>query len=185
DVSSRVAALQVSPARARRVWYLRNSPAPDVLQILSPLRGWQSRQPFTHGWRPGLISNAASRLILLTLTVTVLVSCAAKKAEKADEEHVVTVDVAPVLSSSISLKVTADALLYPLQQAAIVPKISAPIKKFYVDRGARVREGQLLAELEDSDLAGALTENRAALEQAQAISQPVSRAGVPEDAQKA
>ena len=184
DVSSRVAALEVSPARERWVWNLRKSPAPDGRQILSPFRGWHSRQPFTQGWRPGLFSNAASRLILLTLTVTVLVSCAAKKAEKADEEHVVTVDVAPVLSSSISLKVTADALLYPLQQAAIVPKISAPIKKFYVDRGARVREGQLLAELENRDLAGAVTENQANYDQAEANYQTVSKATVPEEAQK-
>src|SRR5437870_2811665 len=184
DVSSRVAALEVSPARERWVWNLRKSPAPDGRQILSPLRGWHSRQPFTQGWRPGLFSTAASRLILLTLTVTVLASCAAKKAEKADEEHVVTVDVAPVLSSSISLKVTADALLYPLQQAAIVPKISAPIKKFYVDRGARVREGQLLAELENRDLAGAVTENQANYDQAEANYQTVSKATVPEEAQK-
>src|SRR2546425_1395423 len=185
DVSSRVAALEVSPARERWVWNLRKSPAPDGRQILSPLRGWHSRQPFTQGWRPGLFSTAASRLILLTLTVTVLVSCAAKKAEKADEEHVVTVDVAPVLSSPISLKVSSDALLYPLQQAAIVPKISAPVKKFYVERGAHVRAGQLLAELENRDLAGAVAENQAALDQAEANYQTVSRGTVPEELQKA
>ena len=34
----------------------------------------------------------------------------------------------PVLSSEIQRTVRADALLYPLQQAAIAPKISAPIK---------------------------------------------------------
>src|SRR5690348_9633580 len=86
--------------------------------------------------------------------------CTAKKDEaKADEgERVVTVDVAPVLSSPISQKITAEALLYPLQQAAIVPKISAPVKKFYVDRGAHVQAGQLLAELENSDLSGAVGE---------------------------
>src|SRR5262245_16794247 len=86
--------------------------------------------------------------VLLVFSV-VLTGCSAEKTEKAEKEeteHVVTVDVAPVLSSSISLKVTADAVLYPLQQAAIVAKISAPVKKFYVDRGSRVRSGQLLAE---------------------------------------
>ena len=54
-----------------------------------------------------------------------------------------TVDVAPVLASPISQKVTADALLYPRDQAAIVPKFAAPVKKFYVERGAHVRAGQL------------------------------------------
>src|ERR1041385_7188731 len=103
--------------------------------------------------------------------------CTAKKEEaKADEEeHVVTVDVAPVLSSPISQKITAEALLYPLQQAAIVPKISAPVKKFYVDRGAHVQAGQLLAELENSDLSGAVGESQAAFDQAEANFQTISK----------
>src|SRR5690242_4803632 len=90
------------------------------------------------------------------LCALLLFGCTAKKEEAkgGDEEHVVTVDVAPVLSSPISQKVSAEALLYPLQQATIVPKISAPVKKFYVERGARVRAGQLLAELESADIAG-------------------------------
>src|SRR5436853_3968714 len=129
--------------------------------------------------------DVCTRLISLALTGALVLSCSAKKEQASQEEHVVTVDVAPVLSSSISLKVTADALLYPLQQAAIVPKISAPIRKFYVDRGARVRAGQLLAELENRDLAGSVAENQAAYDQAEANYQTVARATVPEEAQKA
>src|SRR6266481_9521231 len=96
--------------------------------------------------------------IIAILGGVLLFGCTATKDEaKAEEqEHVVTVDVAPVLSSPISQKITAEALLYPLQQAAIVPKISAPVKKFYVDRGAHVQAGQLLAELENGDLAGSV-----------------------------
>jgi HlyD family secretion protein len=127
----------------------------------------------------------ASRLLSLTLTIALLVGCTAKKQGQPEpEQHVVTVDVAPVLSSSISLKVTADALLYPVQQAAIVPKVSAPVKKFYVDRGSHVRAGQLLAELENQDLAGAVTENQGNFEQAEANYQTVSKATVPEEVEK-
>src|SRR5713226_2828850 len=113
--------------------------------------------------------------------------CTAKKeeAKAGGDEHVVTVDVAPALSSPISQKVTAEALLYPLQQAAIVPKIAAPVKKFYVDRGAHVQAGQLLAELENGDLAGSLAENRASYDQAEANYQTVSKGTVPEEIQKA
>jgi multidrug efflux pump subunit AcrA (membrane-fusion protein) len=112
------------------------------------------------------------------------VSCSTKKEEPEAAEHVVTVDVAPVVTSPISLKVTADALLYPLQQAAIVPKISGPVKKFYVDRGSRVRAGQLLAELENRDLASAAAESHAAFEQAEANYQTVARGTAPEELQK-
>ena len=37
----------------------------------------------------------------------------------------------------------------------MIPKISAPIREFYVNPGRHVRKGQLLAELENRDLAAA------------------------------
>ena len=113
-----------------------------------------------------------------------LISCSTKKEGPEAAEHVVTVDVAPVVTSPISLKVTADALLYPLQQAAIVPKISGPVKKFYVDRGSRVHAGQFLAELENRDLVSAAAESHAAFEQAEANYQTVARGTAPEELQK-
>ena len=70
---------------------------------------------------------------------------------------------------------TADAILYPRDQAAIVPKISAPVKKFYVDRGSQVRAGQLLAELENGDSVGALTENQGGYQQAEAAYQTAAQ----------
>jgi len=126
-----------------------------------------------------------TRAYVLFLTTILCIGCTKKTEEKAEEEHVVTVDVAPVLASPISQKVTADALLYPLQQAAIVPKVTAPVRKFYVDLGTHVRAGQLLAELENRDLAGTVTENQATLEQAEANFQTVSRGTVPEEVEKA
>jgi HlyD family secretion protein len=122
--------------------------------------------------------------LCLCIFVMSLIGCSTKKEEPEAVEHVVTVDVAPVLTSPISLKVTADALLYPLQQAAIVPKISGPVKKFYVDRGSRVRAGQLLAELENRDLASAAAESHASFEQAEANYQTVARGTAPEELQK-
>ena len=53
-----------------------------------------------------------------------------------------------------SAKSLPDAILYPLDQAAIVPKIAAPVKKFYVERGSQVHAGRVLAELESAGPAG-------------------------------
>jgi len=128
--------------------------------------------------------RAAVPLCLCVFVVS-FISCSKKKEEPQAEEHVVTVDVAPVVTSPISLKVTADALLYPLQQAAIVPKISGPVKKFFVDRGSRVRAGQVLAELENRDLASAAAESQAAFEQAEANYVTVARGTSAEELQKA
>src|SRR5207237_9807551 len=75
--------------------------------------------------------------------------------------------------------------LDPRQQAAILPKIAAPIRKAYVQRGARVRAGQLLLELENRDLAGSTAESRATFDQAQAVFETAARATVPQELQKA
>jgi len=112
-----------------------------------------------------------------------IAACGGKKEEEA--APVVTVDVAPVLLSKIQRTIRTDGLLYPRQQAAIVPKIAAPVKRNYVQRGAHVRAGQVLVELENQDLAGAATESRAALAQAEATFETTSKATVPEELQKA
>ncbi len=121
---------------------------------------------------------AAAGVALLSVS-----ACGQKK--EAETAPVVTVDVAPVLLSRIQRTIRAEGLIYPRQQAAIVPKVTAPIRKTYVQRGTKVRSGQLLVELENRDLAGAATESRASFEQAQATYETTSRATVPQEAQKA
>jgi HlyD family secretion protein len=121
--------------------------------------------------------------IIIVVACVVLASCSHKREEEA--APVVTVDVAPVLLSQIQRTIRADGLIYPRQQAAIVPKIAAPIRKAYVQRGVRVRAGQLLLELENRDLAGAATESRATYDQAQATYETTAKATVPQELQKA
>jgi hypothetical protein len=57
-----------------------------------------------------------------------------KTAVPAEDQPTVTVQVGAAENQPIQLKVIADAVLYPRDQAAIVPKIVAPVKKFLVDR---------------------------------------------------
>jgi len=71
--------------------------------------------------------------------------------------------------------------VFPLQQSAITPKINAPVKKFYVVRGQKVSQGQLLAVLENRDLQAAATDNRGAYDQAQAQYQTNVGATLPEE----
>ena len=109
-------------------------------------------------------------------------SCSKDTAEK---EPVVPVQVAMVEKITLQRTVTAEAVLFPLQQSAIVPKISAPVKAFYVKRGSAVRKGQLLAVLENRDLAAAAQENQGAYNQAQATYATTTSAQLPEEIQKA
>jgi multidrug efflux pump subunit AcrA (membrane-fusion protein) len=105
--------------------------------------------------------------------------------DKGDQEPTVTVQVAPVEKTTIQQTINAQAVLFARQQAAIVPKISAPVKKFLVKRGSPVRAGQLLAVLENRDLSAAAQENKGSYDQAQAAYETTTGASLPEEIQKA
>lgn len=123
------------------------------------------------------LGAAAAAMILL-----IAVACSS---EKGDTEPTVTVQVAAVEKETIQQVVRAPAVLFPRQQAAIVPKISAPVKKFLVKRGSAVRQGQLLAVLENRDLSAAAQDTKGAYDQAQASYETTTGASLPEEIQKA
>ncbi len=100
-------------------------------------------------------------------------------------EPVVNVQVAAVEKTTIEHTVHTTAVLFPRQQSAIVPKISAPVEKFLVNRGSKVREGQLLAVLENRDLSAAAEDTKGSYDQAQATYDAFTAANLPEEIQKA
>jgi multidrug efflux pump subunit AcrA (membrane-fusion protein) len=97
----------------------------------------------------------------------------------------VTVQAEHPEQGPIAEKITADAILAPIAQAAIAPKITAPVKKFYVERGAKVKAGELLVTLDNADLTAAAQDNKGSLEAAQATYDTATKAQVPEDTLKA
>lgn len=102
-----------------------------------------------------------------------------------EKEPEVPVQVVAVQKTTLQHTVTADGILFPLQQAAITPKVSAPVKVFYVKRGDSVRKGDLVATLENRDLAAAAQDTKGTYEQAQATYTTTTAAGIPEEIQKA
>src|SRR5438477_2659673 len=102
-----------------------------------------------------------------------------------EEAPVVPVQLVQVQKAALQQKVVADAVLFPIAQSAIVPKISAPVQKFLVNRGSHVRAGQLLAVLENRDLAAAAKENKGSYDQAQAQYATTTAADLPAEIQKA
>lgn len=119
------------------------------------------------------------------ITFAGLLNIAGCSSDKGDKEATVTVQLAPVEKETIQKTINAQAILFPRQQAAIVPKISAPIQKFLVKRGSAVHEGQLLAVLENRDLSAAAQDSRGAYDQAQAAYETTTAASLPEEIQKA
>ncbi|HEV3443028.1 MAG TPA: efflux RND transporter periplasmic adaptor subunit, partial [Gemmataceae bacterium] len=118
------------------------------------------------------------------LAVSLVTGGCRKKAETAPEASVAVQAEHPTVGP-LSAEIAADAVLAPLAQAAIAPRISAPIKTELVQRGATVHKGQLLLTLEDRDLRGAALDSRGSLSQAQAAFTASTLATIPEDVQKA
>jgi len=107
------------------------------------------------------------------------------KKEEGSVAPTVTVQVATAETEKIERKVSTDAVIYPLRQAALVPKISAPVRKFFVERGSHVHAGELLAQLEDRDLVAGVTDSKGAFEQAEAAYETATKQSLPEEIQKA
>jgi HlyD family secretion protein len=105
--------------------------------------------------------------------------------DEKEPKPLVSVQVAEVKPIDLTQTITVDAVLWPINQAAITPKISAPVAEFHVQRGAHVKKGQLLATLENRDLAASVTENKGGFEQAEATYATSTKASIPEDVQKA
>ncbi len=106
------------------------------------------------------------------------------KKEAAEAEPPTPVQVDDVTRGPIDLIVNGDAVLYPFNQANVTSKISAPVRRVLVNQGDHVKAGQLLAALENRDLAASAEESKSQLDQAQAAFQTMSGATVPEDRTK-
>jgi multidrug efflux pump subunit AcrA (membrane-fusion protein) len=122
--------------------------------------------------------------LLVSISAGLLLSMACSS-EKGDKGPLVSVQVAPVEKTTIQHTITTQAILFPRAQAAIVPKISAPVQRFLVKRGSPVHQGELLAVLENRDLAAAAQDTKGAYDQAQANYETTTAASLPEEIQKA
>ena len=125
-------------------------------------------------------------LLLLTAACGLAVSgCSKKDDEEKKAEAPAPVQVTAVTQDTIRRMVEADGVLYPLDQASIMPKISAPVQKFLVSRGDHVKANQLVAVLENRDLSASAAESRGLLQQAESNLRSTSDASIPEQVIKA
>jgi HlyD family secretion protein len=126
--------------------------------------------------------TSAACLVLLLAAAATITGCAKKETEV---EPVVSVQVQPAKRAAISEVVSAEGVVYPVEQAVITPKITSTIKTFEVQRGSRVHKGQLLAVLENADLAAAADQSKGEFQQAEAGYTTTTGASLPQELQKA
>ena len=124
----------------------------------------------------------APKVHFAVVAVVLLAGCS-KPPEK--EKSPAPVQVTAVTQATIRRIVQGDGALFPLDQAGIMPKISAPVQKFYVNRSDHVKRGQLLAVLENRDLISAAAESQGAVEQAESNLRTTEISTVPDSVVKA
>ncbi len=108
-----------------------------------------------------------------------------KQQDKETEAPPAPVQVTAVTQATIQRIVAGDGALFPINQASLIPKITAPVQKFYVNRGDHVKQGQLVAVLENGDLIAGAAESRGAVEQAESNLRATEGATVPDAVVKA
>jgi len=122
------------------------------------------------------------RKVQVVLPLIFLAAC--NKPEE-PEKAPAPVQVTAVSQATMRHIVSGDGALFPQDQASLMPKIAAPVQKFYVNRGDHVKQGQLLAVLENRDLIDAAAESKGTLEQAESNLRATQGATVPEAVVKA
>ena len=125
-----------------------------------------------------------ARLAAASVAGLLLLLSGCSGAEK-EKEPVVSVQTTPAARGPIEQRVSAEAVVFPVEQATVEPKITSTVKKFHVQRGSRVKKGQPLADLENADLAAAAESGKGELEQAEASYATTVGASLPQQIQKA
>jgi multidrug efflux pump subunit AcrA (membrane-fusion protein) len=122
-------------------------------------------------------------LYLIGACLVLTGACSKPKTEEA--ESPAPVQVTAVTQDTIRRIVVGDGVLFPRDQASVTPKIAAPVRKFYVSRGDSVKQGQLLAELENRDITASAAEGKGVVDQAESNLRTTEGATIPEAIVKA
>src|SRR5207245_2915279 len=122
--------------------------------------------------RGGMTRIAFSWIAVLSGAIVLCASCGSKSnsgaAAQATAAPPPTVEVAKVSSKKLSIMVRLPGELQAYEAVAVCPKVSAYVDSISVDRGSRVKTGQLMARLVAPELAAQRAEAQSKLQAAEA-----------------
>jgi RND family efflux transporter MFP subunit len=101
------------------------------------------------------INRKSTVVLALTTSLVLLLSACSQKEKgqvKTEQPKSVNYPTAPAQFINPEYEISVPAELKPFEQVAIFAKVTGFVKKMYVDRGDRVRKGQLLALLEAPEM---------------------------------
>ncbi|MBD0851152.1 efflux RND transporter periplasmic adaptor subunit [Maribacter arenosus] len=105
------------------------------------------------------------KIIITGLIVAILV-IAGYSFLKGGEAIIVEAKTVPAKKADVTTMVTATGTIEPINQVDVGTQVSGVVEKIYVDYNSEVREGQLIAELDKTNLRAALTQAQASYDNA-------------------
>jgi len=109
-----------------------------------------------------------SYISTIIATTLLIVSCGKKQeTKKAEAEEILTVEVQPVSRKSLSEPIIASGVLTSKSEMKWAFKTGGMIRRMYVQEGQSVREGQLLAELDLSEIDAQVRQAKLGLEKSE------------------
>ena len=124
------------------------------------------------------------RFLLPVLAAAIVLGGCSKK-EEAEPKPEVEVKLAPATVEDVEQSITGPATVFPVAQAGVAARNSAPIRRLLVKKGDNVAAGQTLAVLESRDVTAAKNEAVANVTEAEQNLQKTTAGTLPSDLERA
>jgi HlyD family secretion protein len=120
---------------------------------------------------------------MLFLPLLLLAGCSSH--EEAPPKAIVNVTAAKAETVDVRIVVKAPASIFAREQANISSRVTAPIRKLFVQKGGTVTAGQILAQLDNRDLIAQRDDAQASVAEAEASLQQLTKGTLPTDIERA
>ena len=106
------------------------------------------------------------KTIIISSVVVVLLAIIAFTFMKGDDAIIIEAKTVSAKKANVTTMVTATGTIEPINQVDVGTQVSGVVEKIYVDYNSVVKEGQLIAELDKTNLKASLTQAQASYENA-------------------
>jgi RND family efflux transporter MFP subunit len=125
------------------------------------------------------------KLLFVPVLAVAIVLGGCSKKEEAEPKPEVEVRLAPATVEDVEQSISGPATVFPVEQASVAARNSAPIRRLLVKKGDNVSAGQLLAVLESRDVTAAKNEAAANVTEAEQNLRKTTAGTLPSDLERA
>ncbi|UMB54594.1 efflux RND transporter periplasmic adaptor subunit [Lutibacter sp. A64] len=106
------------------------------------------------------------KIIIISSIVLVILAIAAFTFMKGDDAIIIEAKTVTAKKANVTTMVTATGTIEPITQVEVGTQVSGVVEKIYVDYNSEVTEGQLIAELDKTNLKATYSQSKAAYDNA-------------------